>query len=97
MGNICSCLRNLLPGSSGGYSEIPSEVQTTTIGSSANNATHTSQQKSMVNASNGYNNSSWGAGGGGGSYNLGTNQINTAGTTGTTTVTHGSVLIEYLG
>lgn len=46
---------------------------------------------------NGWNNISWGAGGGGGSYNSGTNQTNTAGTTGSTSVAHGSVLIEYLG
>jgi len=43
---------------------------------------------------NGYNGSSWGAGAGGGSYNSGTNQVNTAGTTGQTSGwSHGSITI----
>lgn len=45
---------------------------------------------------NGYDGSSWGAGGGGGSYNTGTNQTNTAGTTGAFSGSHGSVIITKL-
>ena len=46
---------------------------------------------------NGYNGNSWGAGAGGGSYNSGTNQVNTAGTTGQTSGwTHGSITITKL-
>ena len=45
---------------------------------------------------NGYNGTSWGAGAGAGSYNSGTNQTNTAGITGTSSVSHGSVIITKL-
>ena len=46
----------------------------------------------------GWNGISWGAGGGGGSYNSGTSQTNTEGTTGAySSIVHGSVLIQYLG
>jgi hypothetical protein len=40
---------------------------------------------------------SWGAGGGGGSYNSGSNQVNTAGTTGQSSGwSHGSISITKL-
>jgi hypothetical protein len=46
---------------------------------------------------NGYNGNSWGAGAGGGSYNSGTNQVNTAGTTGQTGGwSNGSITITKL-